>query len=57
MALERTIYLHHPLALYAGLVGHDEGFPTEAVLDPWEDERGDLIVFDKLVEATDAIFG
>jgi hypothetical protein len=57
MASERTTYLHHPLALHAGPVGHDEGFPTEAVLDPWEDERGDLVVFDELVEATDAIFG
>jgi hypothetical protein len=57
MASERTTYLHHPLALHTGPVRDDEGFPTKAVLNPWEDERADLVVFDELVEAADTGFG
>jgi hypothetical protein len=56
MASERIIYLYYPLALYTNLMGHDEGFPTKAVLNPRENERADLIIFNKLVEAADTNF-
>jgi hypothetical protein len=56
MALERTIYLYHSLALYINLIKHDESFPTEAVLNSWKDERGDLIVFNKLIKTINVIF-
>jgi hypothetical protein len=56
MASERITYLYYPLALHAGLMGHDEGFPTKAVLNPREDERADFIVFNKLVETADTSF-
>jgi hypothetical protein len=56
MALERIIYLYYPLALYAGLIKYNEGFPTKAVLNPRENKRADFIVFNKLVEAADTSF-
>jgi hypothetical protein len=56
MASERIIYLYYPLALYTGLMGHDEGFPTKAVLNPRENERANFIIFNKLIEAADTSF-
>jgi hypothetical protein len=56
MASERIIYSYYPLALYAGLIRHNESFPTKAVLNPRENERADLIIFNKLVEAADTSF-
>jgi hypothetical protein len=56
MALERITYLYYPLALYTGSVRHNEGFPTKAVLNPRENERANLIIFNKLVKAADTSF-
>jgi hypothetical protein len=56
MALERITYLYYPLALYTSLVRHDEGFLTKAVLNPRENKRANLIVFNKLVETADTSF-
>jgi hypothetical protein len=56
MVLERITYLYYPLALYINLVRDDKGFLTKAVLNPREDKRADLIIFNKLIKVINTGF-
>jgi hypothetical protein len=56
MKFRRIIYLYYSLALHVSLVGGYKGFSAKSVLNLRVDERGNLIVFDKRVEAADISF-